>query len=152
MSPGSVQSSTKHIVCSDRLGDQSCSWQRRVSNIHSPPSLLVYIHHIDTAIIIVNQKGWLGTHPPSDAMNKLAADRPAAAWATCPQRDVGELGNQTWDKNRPAWSPASPHRASSSPPSRERDFVVLHTITLWNILSIFHHWKGREDSTSVTHT
>lgn len=87
VSPGSVlrcqtHNFTNHVVCYDKLEDQNSSWQRRVSNFLFLPRLLVYIHHIDTAIIIVNQKGWAGIHPLSNAVNKLTPDCSAAAVVT----------------------------------------------------------------------
>lgn len=73
---------TNHVVSYDRLEDQSYSWQRRVSNFHSLPKLLVYIDHVDTAIIIINQKRWAGIYPLSNALNKLTADCLAEAAVT----------------------------------------------------------------------
>lgn len=87
VSPGSALRGQTHtfmnyVVYYDRLEDQNCGWQRRISNFHSLPRLLVYIHHIDTAIIIVNQKGWAGIHPLSNAVNKLTPDCSAEAAVT----------------------------------------------------------------------
>ena len=80
---GQTRNFTNHVVYYDRSKDQNCSWQRRVSNFHSLPRLLVYMHHIDTAIMIVNQKGWAGIHPLSNAINKPTPDCSAEAAVTC---------------------------------------------------------------------
>lgn len=112
---------------------------------HSLPRLLVYIHHIDTAVIIVNQKGWLGTQPLSNAVDKPTPEHSAEAAVTWLLRGFVELWNQTCnDRDGSAQDGSASYKANCFPPSHEKDFIMLHFITHWNLSSLKCHVQKRK--------